>query len=360
MNKNYYGIIMAGGVGSRFWPLSRKKYPKQFLDVFGTGKTLFQMAWGRLLTVCPQENIYIVANESYRDIIKQQIPGLPDEQILGEPQARNTAPCIAYASFKIHSKDPNAVIAILPSDHLILNDEEFKMTLRKGFEFCHKHDYLLTLGIEPSRPDTGYGYIQIDESKKMEGICKVKTFTEKPNHDLATHMFESGEFLWNSGMFIWNNKSIIKAFKQFLPEVHDVFHKGNKSYFTDKEYEYIEKAYELCPSISIDYGILEKSDDVYVLPASFNWSDIGTWNALFAYSNKDPHNNVLNGDMVYIRNSENCIVNVPDKKLVVLNSVKGLIVVETDGILLIADKEKEQEIRLVVNDIKMKYGDKFI
>ena len=360
MNKNYYGVIMAGGVGSRFWPLSRKKLPKQFIDIFGTKKSLFQEAYNRLSKVCPPENIYVVANEQYREIIHKEIPTITDEQILGEPQPRNTAPCIGYASFKIASGNPNAVIGVLPSDHLILDEENFIKTLTQAYEFAEKNPYLLTLGIEPTRPDTGYGYIQMDEKHKIGNICKVKSFTEKPNREIAQQLFDSGEFLWNSGMFIWQGKVIHAEYEKHLPELYAIFKKGEKYYYTPKEKDYIHKSYEMCTQISIDYGIMEKAKDVYVLPATFNWSDIGTWNALYSYAKKDKNRNVIHGDMVFTRNSHDCIINVPGKKLVALNSVNNLIVVEADGILLIADKDKEQEIRMVVNDIKQKYGEKFV
>jgi mannose-1-phosphate guanylyltransferase len=351
---------MAGGVGSRFWPLSRKKMPKQFLDIFGTGQTLFQATYDRLALTIPSENIFVVSNEAYRDIVKEQVPALRDEQILGEPAPRNTAPCVAYASFKIRKHDPDAVIAVLPSDHLILDEQNFADALKKGMDFCGSHDYLLTLGIQPSRPDTGYGYIQFDEERNEDGFYKVKTFTEKPNQELADYFLKSGEFLWNSGMFIWKASLIIQELKKHLPEMYDTFHQGEKHYYTKGEADFISHAYEMCTIISIDYGVMEKASNVYVMPASFQWSDIGTWNALHAYSKKDEHGNVVKGDMVLIRNSENCIVNVPNKKLVALNNVNDLIVVESDGILLIADKNKEQEIRQVVNDIRIKYGEKFI
>jgi mannose-1-phosphate guanylyltransferase len=360
MNKNYYGVIMAGGVGSRFWPLSRKKMPKQFIDIFGKNSSLFREAHARLAKLCPPENIYIVTNELYRNIIKNEIPALKDDQILGEPHPRNTAPCIGYAAFKIASRNPDAIMVVLPSDHIILNEETFHTTMLEAYNFAEKHPYLITLGIEPTRPDTGYGYIQIDEKQKLDNFFRVKTFTEKPNLELAKQLYESGEFLWNSGMFIWQAKTIVDEYHKHLPELYNIFKKGDKYYYTDEEKDYIRKSYEMCTIVSIDYGIMEKAREVYVLPASFNWSDIGTWNALYAFSNKDKENNAVKGDMVLLRNTQNCIVNVPNKMLVVLNSVSNLIVVESDGILLIADKDKEQEIKLVVNDIKQKYGEKYV
>jgi mannose-1-phosphate guanylyltransferase len=360
MDQNFYGVIMAGGVGSRFWPLSRKKLPKQFIDILSIGETLFQVTYNRLLKLCPPENIYIVINEGYRDIVKEQIPGLSDEQILGEPHPRNTAPCIAYASFKIHKKNPKAIIAVLPSDHLILDEENFLKTVTMGYEYIKENNHLLTLGLQPTRPDTGYGYIQFDEENGKDGIFKVKTFTEKPNEELAEYFVSSGEFLWNSGMFVWKASVILEALKKYSNETYNIFKKGVKHYYTPEEKEFIQKAYELCTIISIDYAVMEKADNVYIIPASFHWSDIGTWNALHAFSRKDDHNNVIKGDMVLVRNTENCIIHMPNKKLVALNNVKDLIIVESEGILLIADKNKEQDIRNLVNDIKIKYGEKFI
>ena len=360
MDQNFYGVIMAGGVGSRFWPLSRKKLPKQFIDIFGIGETLFQTTYNRLLKLCPAENIYVVINENYRDIVKEQIPGILDEQILGEPHPRNTAPCIAYASFKIHKKDPNAVICVLPSDHLIFDEDIFLETIRHGLEHIKSHDHLLTLGLKPTRPDTGYGYIQFDEEQNHNGIFKVKTFTEKPDLELAEYFVKSAEFLWNSGMFIWKAKVILDALKKYNPETYNIFKKGVKYYYEPQEKEFIQKAYELCTIISIDYAVMEKADNVYIIPSNFQWSDIGTWNALHALSKKDDHNNVIKGDMVLARNTENCVVYMPNKKLVALNNVKDLIIVESDGVLLIADLGKEQDIRNLVNDIKIRYGEKFI
>lgn len=360
MEQNFYGVIMAGGVGSRFWPLSRKKLPKQFIDIFSTGETLFQTAYNRLSKLCPPGNIYIVTNEGYRDIVKEQIPGLSDEQILGEPHPRNTAPCIAYASFKIHKKNPDAIMVVLPSDHLILDEDIFLDTMNYSLDYIKKNDHLLTLGIKPTRPDTGYGYIQINEEVKNDEIYKVKTFTEKPDLELAEYFVKSGEFLWNSGMFIWKARVILESLKACNPETYNIFKKGIKHYYEEGEKEFIQKAYELCTIISIDYAVMEKSDNVYIMPANFHWSDIGTWNALHAFSKKDENNNVIKGDMVLARNAENCIVYMPNKKLTALNNVKDLIIVESDGVLLIAHKEKEQDIRNLVNDIKIKYGEKFI
>jgi len=361
ISKNYYGVIMAGGVGSRFWPLSRKSNPKQFLDILGRGSTLFQDAYQRLLLTCLPENIYVVTNELYRKKIKQEVPSITDDQILGEPSPKNTAPCIAYAAFKIHHKNPDAILTVVPSDHLIFEEHIFAGVIKKAFEYIEQgNDELITIGLKPTRPDTGYGYIQLDERYENDGIFKVKSFTEKPNQELAEQFLSSGEFFWNSGMFVWSTKKIINEFQLQLSDVYDAFLEGNKYFYTTEEQSFIQTAYSQCPNISIDYGILEKSEDVNVIPASFPWSDIGTWNALYSYADKDGNENVITGKNVFARNSENCIIKVSDKKLVALNGVKDLIIVETDEVILIADRNKEQEIRNVVSDINRQYGEKFV
>lgn len=360
MNPNYYGIIMAGGVGSRFWPLSRKNMPKQFLDILNTGNTLFQSTYNRLSKLCLAENIYVVTNEAYRSIIKEQVPDISDEQILGEPQARNTAPCIAYGAFKIHSLNPNAVMAVVPSDHLIGDEENFNKTFLKAFDFAENNPVLLTLGIKPTRPDTGYGYIQYEEEHGGGDIFKVKTFTEKPNLELAKQFVSSGDFVWNSGMFIWSSSEIIKSLKMHIPDLYESFHRGVSNFRTSSETEFIRKIYETCPMISIDYGVMEKSRNVHVMPADFDWSDIGTWDGLYAVAKKDNNGNSVSGEMTFLRNTSDTMVNVPKNVMVALNNVSNLIVVLHDNILLIADKAKEQEIKQVVNDIKVAYGDRFI
>jgi mannose-1-phosphate guanylyltransferase len=360
MNKHFYTVIMAGGVGSRFWPLSKQKYPKQFLDVLNTGRSLFQATYDRFSRLCPKENIYIVANQDYEEIIKTQIPGINHEQILLEPTARNTAPCIAYASYKIAQMDKKATMVVAPSDHLILNEHLFVETIVKAMTFATGKDVLVTLGITPNRPDTGYGYIQKNEEKKEGEFYKVKTFTEKPNLDLAKSFVDSGEFLWNAGIFVWNVNSIIKAFDSILPDVGKCFESPEKAYFSAEEEEFIRNAYNTCITISIDYGIMEKANNVYVLPGNFGWSDIGTWNSVFEYLNKDENNNAIKGKYVFIRDTKNCIINVSDRKLLAVNSVQNLIIVESDDIILVADKSKEQDIRHVVNEIKSKYREKFI
>lgn len=360
MNKNFYAVIMAGGVGSRFWPLSKQKFPKQFLDFLNTGKSLFQATYERFTHICPKENIFVVANRDYEEIIKDQVPGIKNEQLLLEPMARNTAPCIAYASYKIMTKNPEATIVVAPSDHLIINEKNFSDCILHTMNFACRRDVLVTLGIKPSRPDTGYGYIQMIENIQEDGLYKVKTFTEKPKPDMAKHFVESGEFLWNAGIFVWNVKSIINAFKQFLPDITSCFNFPKEVFFTDEEKKYISKTYTSCPTIAIDYGIMEKAENVYVLPTDFGWSDIGTWNSVFEHLSKDEYQNAIKGKYVFVRNATNCIINISDDKLLAVNNVDNLIIVESDNIILVADKSKEQDIRNVVNEIKTKYREKFI
>ena len=354
---------MAGGVGSRFWPLSRQDKPKQFLDILGTGKSLLQMTFERFSDICPIENIYIVTSSNYKNTIKEQLPEITDEQILLEPVRRNTAPCIAYANYKILKRNPEANIVTAPSDHLILNEAKFKETVCNGLEFVSKKDALLTLGIKPSRPETGYGYIQVNEKNKTienKDIFKVKTFTEKPNRDLAKVFYESGEFFWNAGIFIWSLKSIIKAFDNYLPEVNNLFKEGIDLYNTKDEDKFISQVYSESKNISIDYAIMEKAENVFVYCSNFGWADLGTWGSLYENRKKDHNNNSIIGQNVFTYNTKDCIVDIPKDKLVVLQGLENYIVVESDNILLICKKENEQDIKHYVNEIKLKSGDKFL
>ena len=363
MNKDRYCVIMAGGVGSRFWPMSKKAEPKQFLDILGTGETLLQQTFNRFKRICPEENIYIVTNEIYRDIVKNQLPGINNDQVLGEPALRNTAPCIAYANYKILDKNPNAKIVVAPSDHIILKEDIFVEVINSALAAVTENDWLLTLGITPSRPDTGYGYIQFNEAltyKNDKRIRKVKTFTEKPNLEIAKSFLESGDFLWNSGIFIWSLKSILSAFDKYLPEVNDIFKEGISKYNTSNEIPFIEKAYSVCKNISIDYGIMEKADNVQVLASAFGWSDLGTWGSLYTLMNKDDNENAVIGKNVMLYNSKNNVINMPKNKLAVIQGLKDYIVVENEDILLICKKEDEQNIRQIVNDVKSEKGENFI
>ena len=348
---------MAGGVGSRFWPFSRNDRPKQFLDFFGTGRSLLQMTFDRVRHLVPAENILIVSNVIYKDLILEQLPEISANQVLLEPNRRNTAPCIAYAVNRIKSMTDKANIIVAPSDHLILKEADFLDTIRKGFDFIDKNDCLMTLGIKPSRPETGYGYIQIDEGDT--NLRRVKTFTEKPNAELAQVFFETGEFFWNSGIFLWNLQTIVKAFDELLPEVSTKFNTGKEFYNTDKEQEFIDQMYPSCPNISIDYGIMEKASDVYVLCSDFGWTDLGTWGSLYEMSPKDEHENVTLKCKTAFYESENNIVVLPSEKLAVIQDLKGYIVAESNNVLLICKLEEEQRIRQFVNDMNVKFDGKF-
>ncbi len=353
---------MAGGIGSRFWPMSRNTLPKQFLDIMGTGKTLIRQTYERFLKICPPENIYIVTNEQYQEHVYSQLPELNKNQVLAEPQRRNTAPCIAYAAFKIAQINPDANMVIAPSDHVINDEKNFQEAIRIGLEFTKTKAGLLTIGIQPSRPDTGYGYIQFKEkaAEQYFGISEVKTFTEKPNLEMARFFLKSGEFLWNSGIFLWNNKTILQAFEKNLPDMYNLFQEGISQYNTPGEAAFIRKAYEQCTNISIDYGVMEKAKNVYVLSAEFGWSDLGTWKSLYEQLPHDNNGNAIVGHNVMLDNTSNCVINMPKNKLAVIQGLDDFIIVDTDQVLLICPKEDEQQIRNLVNDVKLKKGDKFI
>lgn len=396
MNKNNYCVIMAGGVGSRFWPFSRNHKPKQFLDFFGTGRSLLQMTIDRFRPIVPIENILIVTNVLYRDQVLEQIPDLKAEQVLCEPARRNTAPCIAYAAARIKAMEAmrqkgerrKARIVVAPSDHLILQEETFRQTIQQGFDFIDKNDALLTLGMKPTRPETGYGYIQMgevaypkplpegkgflgDEAKGDEairqggeeargkGICKVKAFTEKPNLELAKVFLESGDFLWNSGIFIWSLDSILNAFHAYLPEMANKFAEGENVMGTSEEDAFIQTMFPTCPNISIDYGVMEKAQNVYVIPSDFGWSDLGTWGSLYELSDKDENENVtLHSDATYYDSHGN-IVTLPKGHLAVVQGLEDCIVAESDGVLLICKRDAEQQIRQFFMDAEVKFEGKF-
>ncbi len=360
--KATYCVIMAGGIGRRFWPLSKTSRPKQFLDILGTGETLLQQTFRRLNKICPVENFLVVTNVDYCDMVLEQIPQLEKSQVLCEPMRRNTAPCIAYACTKIKSKTPDANIIVAPSDHLITKEDEFIFQLQHGLDYVSKNDALLTLGITPNRPETGYGYIQIHKKvtfEKIDNLYKVKTFTEKPDVKMAAIFVDSGEFFWNSGIFIWSLNSILNSFENHLPEISELFNKGVKYYYTNEEKAFLNKAYSECPNISIDYGIMEKASNVFVLCADFGWTDLGTWGSLWEKSQKDDNGNAVKGDNVMLYDSSNCIVNMKNDKLVVVHGLDGYIVVEGDNTLLICKKEEEQQIRQFFNDVRIKKGEKY-
>jgi len=360
MNSNNYAVIMAGGVGTRFWPISKSNHPKQFLDFLNTGKSLIQQTYSRFLKFVPPENIFIVTNESYRDIIRKQIRDIPDNNILGEPTMRNTAPCIAYAMYKIHKQNPDANCVIAPSDHLIMDETEFSRIIQLGFNFTEENDALVTLGIKPSRPDTGYGYIQFYGNIR-DGICKVKTFTEKPSLEMAMEFIESGEFLWNAGIFIWKTKSILSEIEELLPDIATVFHKGIDVLNTPSEKDFINSSYATCENISIDYGVMEKAKNVHVIPSDFGWSDLGTWGSVYEQHTKDENGNTVTGKNVITYETQKCVVHIQDtNKLFVIKGIENTIIVESDNVILICKKEKEQEIKNIVADMKATFGDKYV
>ena len=354
MYKNNYAVIMAGGIGSRFWPISQESLPKQFLDILGTGETLIQQTFNRLQRVCPTENIFIVTNRKYKDLCFEQISNLKKDNILCEPAMRNTAPCIAYAAFKIQSINENANLIIAASDHIILKEDEFVRVVNNSLKIVDKNDILLTLGMNATRPDTGYGYIQYTAERldNHQEIRRVKTFTEKPDQELALNFLDSGDFLWNSGIFICSTKSITLAYRKQLRDMYDVFEEGKKFYNTSKESEFIDRIFPGCKNISIDYGIMEKSENVYVYPADFGWSDLGTWGALYSHLKLDENGNAVQGDNVLLYDSSDNIIKVPHDKTVVINGMNGYIVAEKEGTLLICKKENEQQIKQFVSDFK--------
>lgn len=361
MSKNHnYVAIMAGGIGSRFWPMSRANYPKQFLDILRTGKTLIQQTFDRYRKLVPAENIFVITSQEYVGLVKEQLPHIPVQNILGEPSRKNTAPCIAYISFKLMQHDPEARMIVAPSDNLILETDEFVKTAKRALDFVGHINALLTIGIKPTYPNTGYGYIQHETMPAAPEIYKVKTFTEKPNLDLARTFLASGDFLWNAGIFIWKVKNVIHAFERYLPEMYDVFVAEKDKFNTDDELEAIESIYPQCTNISIDFGIMEKADNVYVIPASFSWSDLGTWNSAWENMEKDYLENAVAGENVMVIDATKCVVKAPDKKLVVLQGLDDFIVVDTQDVLLICKKEKEQEIKDFVAEVKRNKGERYL
>ena len=360
MNNNNYVAIMAGGIGSRFWPMSRTGYPKQFLDILNTGKTLIQSTFDRFAHFIPTENIYVVTTENYRSIVAEQLPQIPAQNILCEPSRKNTAPCIAYISYKLAALNPDANLICAPADHLITDEVSFEEICKNALTFTANIKALLTLGIKPTNPNTGYGYIQFEPRAVSDNVYKVKTFTEKPDRDLAKTFVASGDFLWNAGIFVWQIKNIIRAFEQFLPEIHELFETERSLLNTDKETDAIERIYPQCVNISIDYGIMEKADNVYVIPASFGWSDLGTWASAYDTLEKDYLDNAVAGDNVMIIDATKNMVHADNKKLVVLQGMEDFIIVDTKDVLLICKKENEQEIKEYVAEVKRNKGERFI
>ncbi len=360
MNKHHYVAIMAGGIGSRFWPKSRTSYPKQFLDILNTGKSLIRWSYERYAAFIPVENIFIVTSDEYVEIVKQQLPELPIDNILAEPSRKNTAPCVAYISYKLLQKDPEASLIVAPSDHMILDTENFKKITLQALDFvCHIKS-LVTLGIKPTHPNTGYGYIQHEPMQVADGIYKVKTFTEKPNLELAKTFLASGDFLWNAGIFVWQVKNVMKAFEQYQPEMFELFD-AEKEYFNTKlEKEAINRIYPLCTNVSIDFAIMEKADNVYVIPSSFGWSDLGTWNSAYDNLEKDYLGNAVASENVIVIDATKCMVSAPHEKLVLLQGLDDFIVVDTPDVLMICKKEKEQAIKEYVAEVKRNKGDQYL
>ena len=363
MDKDLYCVIMAGGIGSRFWPLSRTRRPKQFMDILGTGRTLIQHTFKRMQAICPTQNILVVTNVEYRELVLEQLPEIKPEQLLLEPLRKNTAPCIAYANQLIAKINPAATIIVAPSDHLILDEIEFLRVIREGVGFVRSRDVLLTLGIRPNRPETGYGYIQVNGLDDYDGfpnLHKVKTFTEKPNLELAQIFLESGDFFWNSGVFVWSLASIQLAYEKYLSDMQGLFADGRQLYGTEVEEAFIGQVYGACDKISIDYGLMEKADNVYVLCADFGWSDLGTWGSLYGHLYRDDMSNAIGQSLVLSFDASGNMISTPEGKLAVVQGLSDYIIIDTTDVLLICKKEDEQQIRLMVDEVKVKFGSSFI
>lgn len=353
-------MIMCGGVGSRFWPFSRQQKPKQFLDFFGTGKSLLQLTAERIAPLVPPDRIIAVTNEDYAPIVREQLPSVPEANILLEPERRNTAPCLCWAAHHIHALDPGASIVTLPSDHLVLKEQAFIEAISTGLDFVENHPALLTLGICPTRPETGYGYIQRGAPSQVEGILKVKSFTEKPSLEMARVLLDSGDFFWNSGIFLWRADTILRAFATCAPDVAEIFEAGREVYGTPDESAFIARAFPAAPSISVDYAVMEKASDVYVKTVDLGWSDLGTWGALHDISPKTAEGNVTQGCKVIAPGCTGSIFAVRDDKLIVASGLKDYIVADADGALLIFPREREQEIKSLLSEVRARYGTRYL
>lgn len=353
-----YVLIMAGGVGSRFWPKSRNNFPKQFIDILGIGKSLLQLTYDRFLKICPKENIFILSNEQYSGLVADQLYGLPEGNIIAEPSRNNTAPCIAYASFKISQLNPAAKIVVAPSDHLILNEKVFLDKIEQALDYVKDKDALVTLGISPTRPDTGYGYINYNK-EEQDGVHQVLRFLEKPNLEKAQEFLSSGDYLWNAGIFVWSVESILTALQKHSSDIYQLFEKGKPCYNTSAEHDFILENYPLSANISIDYAIMEKADNVYTIPGDFGWSDLGTWASLYEVVDKDENNNVFSGHTVNLAETTNCMIQIPKDKVAVIRGLDNYIVVDDGKVLLIYPKAHEQEIKEVSKAIVASCGDEF-
>ncbi len=354
-----YVAIMAGGIGSRFWPGSREMRPKQFLDMMGVGKSLLRLTFERFLPICPASNIFVVTNEAYRDLVKEHIPELTDNQILGEPSRNNTGPSVAYTAFKLAALDSKANFVIAASDHIVLKEQAFLDKISQAFDFAANHDALVTLGIQPSRPDTGYGYIQM-QGEPQNGIFKVKRFAEKPDFATAQAFLDSKEYLWNAGIFIWSAASILKAFQKYAPDVYEILSKGEGIYNTPDEQAFIEQYYPTTPNISVDFAIMEKANNVYTIPAEIGWSDLGTWASLHTECPKDDNDNAIHGDHIIQIDCDNTLIRAPQGKLVVVKDMSDYIIVDEGDVLLIYPKSKEQEIKKITSEVRKHYGKKYL
>lgn len=360
---NTYCVIMAGGIGSRFWPLSRTAKPKQFLDILGTGKTFLQQTYERFLKIVPKENFLVITNVKYKQIVLDQLPDIKEDQVLLEPLRRNTAPCLAYALQKIKLKNTEAKVIVSPSDHLVLDRDEFVTQLQNGLEFLDSNEALITLGVKPDRPETMYGYIQIKKRKEfqdLDNLYKVKTFTEKPDAEMAGVFIETGEFYWNSGIFISTLSCFLDAFDQYLPEMAQAFNNGGRFFNTSDEEAFIKKTYSECQAISIDYGIMEKAKNVFVLTAEFGWTDLGSWSSLYEKKQKDKAGNVVSGDNALVYDTKNCIVDISDEKVAVIQGLDGFIIAELNDVLMICRREDEDQIKKFVTDVRIKKGDSLV
>ncbi|MDN3669866.1 mannose-1-phosphate guanylyltransferase [Echinicola jeungdonensis] len=358
MRNKPFIVIMAGGIGSRFWPFSRNNYPKQFLDILGTGRTLIQMTYDRYVKIAGPDHFFVVTNEQYVNLVKEQLPDISEEQILAEPVRRNTATCVAYASYKIQKENPEAKVILTPSDHLIINQEEFQEKINLALEAAEKEPHLITIGVKPNRPETGYGYIQFIDKTHDSEIKKVKTFTEKPTLKLAEKFLESGDFVWNTMMYVWKNKSIIHAFEKYMPEVAEVFEEGREFYGTEKEPQFIKRAYTLVKNTTLDYGIMEKAEEVYTVIGDFGWSDLGSWMSIHELQPQDDNQNVVEANaMLY--DTSNSYIKVSPNKLVVVQGLDNYLVNESDNVLLICKLDAENKFREFVADARNK-GEGFV
>ena len=359
MNKNYYAILMAGGVGSRFWPVSTQDFPKQFHDMLGTGETLIQKTFNRLSNIIPKENIFILTNERYNNLVFEQLPEVTKRQVVLEPAMRNTAPCILYASLKIQKENPNAIMIVAPSDHWIEDEKAFVNNVQQTFDFCSQNDALMTLGIQPTFPNTGYGYIEFDK-KSSDAIKTVNQFREKPDYETAKTFLEQGNFLWNAGIFMWSVSSVVKAFQNNQPELYQLFEKGITVYNTDLEDDFISDNYGKSENISVDYAIMEKSKNVYVLPATFDWNDLGTWGSLYDKIADGKKDNAVVNARTLIKDASGNMIRSTKGKIVVVDGLHDFIIVDKEDVLLIFPKEKEQDIKQLRQNVKDTFGDQYV